>query len=120
MSSPNRSARYCCAHDDGKLAAEVGEAELVDLDHAVLADRAFPPGHRSGEHPVDVGVGLLGGPGNVAEHRGNRQVWFEVAFAIRWVSGVASVAGATVESPSDGAASCTFRGGRRTGVPWVI
>ena len=68
------------------MAAEVGEAELVDLDHAFLADRAFPPGHRSGEHAVDVGVGLLGRPSHVAEHRGNRQVWFEVVVAIRWVS----------------------------------
>ena len=71
----------------GEAVSEVGEAELVDLDHAVLADRAFPPGHRSGEHASDVGVGLLGRPGNVAEHRGNREVWFDVAFVVRRVSG---------------------------------
>ena len=67
--------------------SEVGEAELVDLDHAVLADRAFSPGHRSGEHPSDVGVGLLGGPGNIAKHRGDREVWFDVAFAAHWLTG---------------------------------
>jgi len=67
------------------VAAEVGEAELVDLDHPFLADWAFPPGHRSGEPAVDVGVGLLRGPSHVAEHRGNRQVWFKVVVAIRWL-----------------------------------
>jgi len=68
-----------------EVASEVGEAVLVDLDHAVLADRAFPPGHGSGEHPGDVGVGLLGWAGNVAKHRGNREVCFEVAFVVRRV-----------------------------------
>jgi hypothetical protein len=63
--------------------AEVGEAELVDLNHALLADRAFPPGHCSGEHAVDVGVGLFGRPGHVAKHRGNRQIWFEVGVGNR-------------------------------------
>jgi hypothetical protein len=66
---------------------EVGEAELVDLDHAVRADRAFSPGHRSGEHPSDVGVCLLWRAGNVAKHRGDREVWFDVAFVVRRVSG---------------------------------
>ena len=68
------------------MAAEVGEAELVDLDHAFVADGAFPPGHRSGEHAVDVGVGLLRRPSHITEHRGNRQVWFQVVVAIRRVS----------------------------------
>ena len=72
--------------------SEVGEAELVDLDHAVLADRAFSPRHRSGEHPSDVGVGLLGRAGNVAKHRGDREVCFDVAFVVRRVSGVAAPA----------------------------
>ena len=67
--------------------SEVGEAELVDLDHAVLADRAFPPRHGAGEHPSDVGVGLLGRTGNIAKHRGNREVCIEVAFVVRRVSG---------------------------------
>ena len=69
------------------MAAEVGEAELVDLDHAVLADRALPPRYRSGEHTSDVGVRLLGRTGNVVEHRGNREVYFDVAFVVRRVSG---------------------------------
>ena len=67
--------------------SEVGEAVLVDLDHAVLADRAFSPGDGSGEYPGDVGVCLLGRAGNVAEHRGDREVCFDVAFVVRRVSG---------------------------------
>jgi hypothetical protein len=71
----------------GEAVSEVGEAELVDVDHAVLADRALPPRHRSGEHTSDVGVCLLGRTGNVAKHRGNREVCFDVAFVVRRVSG---------------------------------
>jgi hypothetical protein len=33
--------------------------------------------------PVSV---CSGGPGHVTEHRGNRQVWFQVVVAIRWLS----------------------------------
>ena len=99
------------------MAAEVGEAELVDLDHAFLADGAFPPGHRSGEHPVDVGVGLLGRPGHVAEHRGNRQVWFEVVVAIRWVSEAGFGGRRDIWIWVGRGSCCTFSGEWRAGVP---
>jgi hypothetical protein len=103
-----------------EVASEVGEAVLVDLDHAVLADRAFPPGHGSGEHPGDVGVGLLGWAGNVAKHRGNREVCFDVAFVVRRVSGRGRGGrpdrGSSVGCGSYGA----FRGGRLTGLPCLI
>ena len=102
------------------MAAEVGEAELVDLDHAFLADRAFPPGHRSGEHAVDVGVGLLGGPGDIAEHRGDRQVWFEVVVAIRWVSEAGFGGRRDIWIWVGRGGCCTFSGEWRAGVPQGI
>jgi hypothetical protein len=63
-----------------KVPAEIGEAQLVDLDHAFPAHRAFPPGDGPGEHAGDVAIGLLRRPGDVAEHRRHRQVRFEPAF----------------------------------------
>jgi hypothetical protein len=63
-----------------EVAAEIGRGELVDLEHAFSADRAFPPGDSPGEHAGDVGIALLGRSGDVAKHRRHRQVRFEPAF----------------------------------------
>jgi hypothetical protein len=60
--------------------AEIGQGQLVDLDHAFPAHRAFPPRHGPGEHAGDVRIGLFGRPGDVAEPRRHRQVRFEPAF----------------------------------------
>ena len=51
-------------------------------------DRAFPPGDGSGEHTADVGIGLLGRPGDVVEHRRHRQVRFEPALVHLVLSGI--------------------------------
>ena len=102
------------------MAAVVGEAELVDLDHAFGANRAFPPGHRSGEHAVDVGVGLLGKPSHVAEHRGNRQVWFQVVVAVRWLGEGGFGGRCDIWIWVGRGSCCTFRREWRAGVPQGI
>ena len=57
-----------------ELAAEVAQSQLVDLDHPVAADRIFLPGHRPGEHPLDVRVTLLRRPGDATDQGRDRQV----------------------------------------------